>query len=191
MSENGAGGRERLLRVEGGGIVRSRGNRRPNDLLGCEVGARLRRVRRPELRWIARQARSVSHTAYGRHAVAPLPDTGVRVSAAGLRLPAADGWNADPRMADALMAVTRHLEVVTLSLSTRHLPPGAATRHPSPECIAFASFLLPSLRASCSCVLPLAFPFPAPIPHLLPSNHTCPPYFPPSKSVPCRYRTAS
>jgi hypothetical protein len=55
--------------------ARSKGNRRPDDWLGCEVGARLRRVRRPELRWIAWQAGAVSHTANGRHAVAPLPKT--------------------------------------------------------------------------------------------------------------------
>jgi hypothetical protein len=42
---------------------------------GHEVGARLRRVRRLELRWIAWQAGAVSHTANGRHAVAPLPKT--------------------------------------------------------------------------------------------------------------------
>ena len=41
----------------------------------------------------------------------------VRVSAPGLRFPAAGGWNAEPRMADALMAVTRHQRMSLSSAS--------------------------------------------------------------------------
>ena len=63
-------------------------------------------------RWRAEAgARFIVHS-IGEGAAKPRPCLYFRVSAAGIRLPAAYGWTAEPRMADALMAFTRHLSAI-------------------------------------------------------------------------------